>query len=161
MTDSEVAELHQHRDDPDEWGDEPEDVLVRPAVSEVVSFRLPSDELDWLQETAQGRGESLSEFIRDSIRMRRSAWEPATIESVTFGHEKLTLFAAVFSSSLVSKSWVPDCPPATQNQTRREGVLPILNPQLSMAIHGIPRGDEWPDKSEDADRIGKRDAQVG
>lgn len=73
MTDPEIAELHQHRDDPDEWDDEPENVFVRPVVSEVVSFRLPSDELDWLQEAARDRGESLSEFIRDSIRMRRSA----------------------------------------------------------------------------------------
>ncbi|MGF1599113.1 MAG: ribbon-helix-helix protein, CopG family [Acidimicrobiales bacterium] len=35
-----------------------------------MSFRLPSDELDLLQTAAQERGESLSQFIRDSIQAR-------------------------------------------------------------------------------------------
>lgn len=65
-----AAELHRHRHDEGEWADEPERVEVRARRTEVVSFRLPSEELDKLEEAAQAAGESLSEFVRGAVALR-------------------------------------------------------------------------------------------
>ena len=63
-------DLYEHRNDPDEWDDQPVEIEVRPARSEVVSFRLPSDELDRVAEAAQAAGESLSQFVRGALSAR-------------------------------------------------------------------------------------------
>ena len=68
--DPDVEELHAGRDDPDEWEEEPAAVRVRPTTTSVVSFRMPDGELDRLQSIAGARGESISDFVRDSIRVR-------------------------------------------------------------------------------------------
>lgn len=68
--DSAAEELHAGRDDPDEWAEEPAPVHVRPTTTSVVSFRLPHDELELLQTVARARGESISDFVRASIRKR-------------------------------------------------------------------------------------------
>ena len=68
--DRDVGELHVSRDDPDEWDEEPTEVHVRPMTTSVVSFRMPHSELDRLQGIARARGESISDFVRDSIRVR-------------------------------------------------------------------------------------------
>ena len=65
-----IEELHARRDDPDEWDEEPAAVRVRPMTTSVVSFRVPHDELNRLQSIAGARGESVSDFVRDSIRIR-------------------------------------------------------------------------------------------
>jgi Arc/MetJ-type ribon-helix-helix transcriptional regulator len=62
--------LEATRDDPEEWSDEPASVVVRPTRSQVVSFRLPLEELEQLTEAVDESGESLSEFIRGAIEMR-------------------------------------------------------------------------------------------
>lgn len=65
-----AAELHAHRNDRDEW----EETAVRAEVSRersvVTSFRLPVTEFVALQKAAKENGESLSEFIRNSIGLR-------------------------------------------------------------------------------------------
>ena len=68
--DRDIEELHAGRDDPDEWDEEPAVVRVRPTTTSVVSFRVSHDELDRLQSIAGARGESISDFVRDSIRVR-------------------------------------------------------------------------------------------
>ena len=68
--DRDAEELHASRDDPDEWDDETAEVHVRPMTTSVVSFRMPHDELNRLQSISRARGESISEFVRDSIRVR-------------------------------------------------------------------------------------------
>ena len=133
MTNSDISDLHAFRDDPDEWSDDPEPVKVRPAPSEVVSFRLPSDELDWLQSTAAERGESLSEFIRECLRIRQGTWHPAEIADMTFGEVKMIAYhhgaKPVTQSQL---SHVPDFPPTTQNQTSSRGTTSVKNHQLPL-----------------------------
>ena len=69
-TDRDVEELHASRDDLDEWHEEPAEVHVRPMTTSVVSFRMLHDELNKLQRIARARGESISDFVRDSIRAR-------------------------------------------------------------------------------------------
>ena len=68
--DRDVEELHTSRDDPDEWDDQTAEVHVRPMTTSVVSFRMPHDELNRLQGIARARGENISDFVRDSIRVR-------------------------------------------------------------------------------------------
>ena len=68
--DRDVEELHASRDDPDEWDDETAEIHVRPMTTSVVSFRMPHDDLNRLQSISRARGESISDFVRDSIRVR-------------------------------------------------------------------------------------------
>ena len=70
-----AEELHRMRDDPSAWEDEPTPIRVGERKTEVVSFRLPSDELDQLEVAAAAAGESLSEYVRRALRslMGRSA----------------------------------------------------------------------------------------
>ncbi len=70
MTDEEIAELHKHRDDPDEWEDEPIEMVVSKPVGNVVSFQLPTSELDRAIAAADELGISLSEFIHDALEQR-------------------------------------------------------------------------------------------
>lgn len=67
---ADIEELHASRDDPGEWDEEWAAVRVRPTTTSVVSFRMPHGELDRLQTIVRTRGESISDFVRDSIRVR-------------------------------------------------------------------------------------------
>jgi hypothetical protein len=89
-----AEELWEHRNDPDEWEGEAEEIESRPSGSAVVSFRLPWEELETLDEAATARGESLSEFIREAVRIRLRAFTIAeqvalaTIVEMTYGGAK-------------------------------------------------------------------------
>jgi hypothetical protein len=74
-----ARELEATRDDPGEWNDEPMEVRIRPQRSQVVSFRLPAEELDRLTQAVEQSGESLSEFVRTSIAMRIASREFAPL----------------------------------------------------------------------------------
>jgi hypothetical protein len=78
-------ELWEHRNDPDEWSEEAEEIETRPSGSAVVSFRIPWDELEELDEAATAKGESLSEFIRKAVRYRLAGIAIAPIVEMTFG----------------------------------------------------------------------------
>ena len=80
MTDEEIAELHKHRDDPDEWKDEPIEMVVNKPVGNVVSFQLPSSELDRAIAAADELGISLSEFIRGALAQQLD--EPTAMTAV-------------------------------------------------------------------------------
>ena len=72
-----AAELEAGRDDEDEWGDERVEMDVRPSRTQVVSFRMPLEELETVVAAATASGESLSEFIRTSIALRVAPQAPA------------------------------------------------------------------------------------
>lgn len=65
-----VEEIWKHRDDPEEWGEEAKDIRSRPSRSSVVSFRLPIEELDAVEEAAAQNGESVSQYIRGALALR-------------------------------------------------------------------------------------------
>ena len=65
-----VKEIWAHRDDPEEWSEEAEDIRVQPSRSSVVSFRLPREELTEIEQVRAQTGESLSEFIRGALALR-------------------------------------------------------------------------------------------
>jgi hypothetical protein len=65
-----AAELFEHRSDKDEWGEEAVPIKRRPSRTEVVSVRIPSSDLDLIEERAEQVGESISDFIRGAIAVR-------------------------------------------------------------------------------------------
>ena len=71
QTPDEVREIYEHRHDPGEWSEEAVPVSVRPARTSVVSVRLPIEEFDVLEAAANAAGESLSEYVRRAIEVRR------------------------------------------------------------------------------------------
>ncbi len=68
-----AEELHRHRHDPDEWSEEAVPIEVRPSQMVVVSCRLPTEEFRALEEAAKAANESISEFVREAIRLRHIA----------------------------------------------------------------------------------------
>jgi len=111
-----AREVIEHRDDPDEWSEDPEAVDVRPSRSEVVSFRLPSDEMDVLEEAAARSRESLSEFIRGALALRLYGEPIGPAIEVSSGATRLTVRSHIIVGGRkdAPASFVPDVPPLTQ-----------------------------------------------
>lgn len=65
-----AAELHAHRNDPDEWDETPVQTEVRPQRAVVTSVRLPVAEFIAVQKAAKAAGQTVSEFVRSAIAMR-------------------------------------------------------------------------------------------
>ena len=65
-----AARLHRERKDPAAWSEEPDHIQVQRTHSEVVSFRIPTEEFRSLHSAATQNGESISEFIRRAITLR-------------------------------------------------------------------------------------------
>ena len=81
-----IEELWERRHDPEEWSEEAVEIEARPTGSTVVSFRLPYEEYEELEEAASARGESLSEFIREAVRIRlKGSSIPAFVEMTSGG----------------------------------------------------------------------------
>lgn len=93
-----VEELHEHRDDPGEWDEEAEAIEVRPTRSEVVSFRLPADELDRVEEAAAHAGESLSEFVRKALALRLYGTPIGPTVEVSSGANRLIIRSHIVAS---------------------------------------------------------------
>lgn len=96
MSEQGAAELYEHRNDPDEWDDNAVEIDVQPSGSEVVSFRIPSEEFDRVSRAAREAGESLSEFVRSAVRIRLEAPPAVSAQElmsgmlgrvVIYGHE--------------------------------------------------------------------------
>ncbi|HLJ82302.1 MAG TPA: ribbon-helix-helix protein, CopG family [Ktedonobacterales bacterium] len=69
-TADEARELYEHRNDPDEWEDEPEQIEIRPARTAVLSVRLPREVMDAVEAAAAASGQSLSEYVRSAVESR-------------------------------------------------------------------------------------------
>lgn len=63
-----AEELHRMRKDPNAWESEATRITVGGRKTEIVSFRLPADELDELEAAAAAAGESLSQYVRRALR---------------------------------------------------------------------------------------------
>lgn len=88
MSEKDLAkEIWEHRNDPEEWSEETEDIEVRPRRSSVLSFRLPPEELAALEQAMEHTGESLSEFVRKALAMRLhgSQMEGGSTVGITYG----------------------------------------------------------------------------
>jgi hypothetical protein len=83
-----VEEIWKHRDDPEEWGEEAKDIKARPGRSSVVSFRLPIEELDAVEEAAERNEETVSQYIRGALALRlhgETAGSPVAIMYGSWG----------------------------------------------------------------------------
>ncbi|CAN5684495.1 hypothetical protein BH24ACT26_BH24ACT26_02090 [soil metagenome] len=94
-----AAELHEHRHDEGEWEDEPAEVEVRPKSTSVVSFRLPSEELDALEDAAERTGESMSEFVRKALALRLHGTPIGPAVEVSSGATRLVIRSHVVTES--------------------------------------------------------------
>ena len=114
-----AAALHAARGNSDEWGTEESNIVVAPRKNEVVSFRLPSDELDQLERAAAEAGESISEYVRAALKLRiTGAAVFAPDVDLMAGMGSFVWFAeprASGRSSAESTEEVPDFPPLTVN----------------------------------------------
>ncbi len=80
-----VNEIWAHRDDPEEWNEEAEDIQVKPSRSSVVSFRLPREELAEIERARAETGESLSGFIRNALALRLHGQTAARPVGIMYG----------------------------------------------------------------------------
>jgi Ribbon-helix-helix protein, copG family len=114
-TERDAQEMLDHRDDPGEWSDEAESVEVKPSRSEVISFRLPSEELDALEVAAAGTGETISEFVRRALALRLYGEPIGPSIEISSGATRLTVRSHIIVGSHkdAPASFVPDIPPLT------------------------------------------------
>lgn len=110
-----AEELHRMRKDPTAWESEPTRITVGVRKTEIVSFRLPSDELDQLEEAAAAAGESLSEYVRRALRglMGRAASSRPEIDVMAGTGSSVWVLtpAAGGSARTQGPEQVPDFPP--------------------------------------------------
>ena len=96
-----ATEVYAHRDDPGEWDDTPlradEGAQQRGVV---VSFRLPAAEFIAMQKAAKESGETLSEFIRNSIGLRLYGRATTNSVQITSGLHSGSLQATFLASAL-------------------------------------------------------------
>ena len=116
-TERETAdELYEHRHDADEWSDESVDVEVKPKATSIVSFRLPNDELDALEEAAERSGENLSEFVRKALALRLHGTPIGPAVEVSSGATRLVIRSHVVTNNRSEPS-VGISPPSMQAVT--------------------------------------------
>lgn len=114
-----VAESEASRQDPDaHWEEQPAIVKVKPSGSEVVSFRIPVEELDRLEEAASAAGQTISQFVRATIALRLAGKtaSPPSIDRVASGARQLTIRNNYGGSSTQADAealLVPDFVPLT------------------------------------------------
>lgn len=111
-----VEEIMAHRDDPDEWDEQPEAIEVRPRRTDVVSFRLPTDEMEALEANASAAGETISEYLRKAVALRIYGEPIGPAVEITTGAKRLVIRSHIVTSSTrdAPGSFVQDVPPITQ-----------------------------------------------
>jgi hypothetical protein len=105
---------------------EPAAIKVKAAGSGVISFRLPRDESDRLEDAAAATGETISQFVRGAIAMRLEGGRetPPSVNRVEAGALRLTIRSAYAGSSTrIGDSYFvagsPDFAPLTVQGTLR------------------------------------------
>lgn len=112
-----ARQLHESRDDPDEWENGRTDIESRPSGSQVVSFRMPTEEFDLLQNDLEATGEKLAEYIRKAIAVRLHGVPIGPTVELTSGATRLTIRSHIVTEprrgSSFAENLVPDYGPAT------------------------------------------------
>jgi hypothetical protein len=103
-------ELYRRRHDTGEWSQEATAIETRPGPTAVVSCRLPISEFVALEEASTRLGESISEYVRRAIALRRegSRYLPAIhSNSIAAGHVEVTVAGATVWRSAAPRSFSP------------------------------------------------------
>jgi len=112
-----ARELHESRDDPNEWEEAPTHIESRPSGSQVVSFRMPTDEFELLQGDVEAAGEKLAEYIRKAIALRLHGVPIGPTVELTSGATRLTIRSHIVTEarrgSSFAENFVPDYSPTT------------------------------------------------
>lgn len=73
-------QLERESENPELWEQEPVQIEARPTRTSVLSLRLPTAEFHALLKAARSAGESISEYVRKAIALRRQLDEsPPTV----------------------------------------------------------------------------------
>lgn len=64
-------DLRQHQHDPSVWSDAPDQAVVLPTQTSVVSVQMPKEEFFALEKAAKDAGESLSDYVRAAVKLRQ------------------------------------------------------------------------------------------
>jgi len=75
ITDESADELRHQSDDPAIWSGDSVPIEARPTRTSVLSLRLPTAEFHALLRAARSAHESVSEYVRKAIVMRRESQE--------------------------------------------------------------------------------------
>lgn len=114
MSEKELAdELYRHRHDAGEWSQDAAAIEARPGRTAVVSCRLPLNEFEDLENAADHVGESISDYVRGAIALRRRGLGhlPAIhTGSIVMGHVSVTVIGATDLRSDAPQSIVGDFP---------------------------------------------------
>ena len=118
MNESDLArQLHETREDPDEWEHARTDIESRPSGSQVVSFRMPTAEFELLQEDLEATGEKLAEYIRRAIAIRLHGVPIGPTVELTSGATRLTIRSHIVTEarrgSSFAENFIPDYGPTT------------------------------------------------
>ena len=102
-TETELAsELRANRHAASEWSETPVHAVVAKQRAVVMSFRLPVDEFIALQKSAKANGETVSDFIRNAIRLRLRGELTANAVQIASGTQGRTLQATFLAPALSS-----------------------------------------------------------
>ena len=114
MSEKDIADdLYRHRHDAGEWSQDAVEIETRPGRTAVVSCRLPLTEFEDLEDAARQAGESISEYVRRAIELRRYGSEHLPVihtGSIVIGHVQVTLTGAIDLRSDAPQSIVGDFP---------------------------------------------------
>jgi hypothetical protein len=107
-----IKQLAEHQDDPEEWENEPADVVVRAKTSHVISFRVSLEELEEITTSAEHAGETLSEFIRSAVALRIKGRPIGPAVEVMSGGGTLRVRSHILGSGFTENaSLIPDVAP--------------------------------------------------
>jgi predicted DNA-binding protein len=113
------AEAARDRDDPTAWEDT--QVEVKPAGTEVISFRVPSPLLDRIEEAAEASGRTLSQFLRDAIEAYLSGTVGFTPSAeVASSARQMRIYLGAYLATVsegLPEHPVPDFPPVAVGGT--------------------------------------------
>lgn len=96
------------RGDEGDWKRDPADIQVKSAASQVVSFRLSSDEFQALSIELERSGLKLPDFMREAIALRLASGKP---DVTVMG--RLTEWSKLQLTRSSTLNPVPDAPPLT------------------------------------------------
>ena len=81
-----AQQLKQRSEDDELWARESVQIVARPSRTSVLSLRLPTGEFHALLSAARGSGESVSEYVRGAITLRRMLQPVAPTVNVTYSY---------------------------------------------------------------------------
>ncbi len=116
-----ARELHEHRDDPEEWSEEAVEATVRPARTAVVSCRFPLDEIEALEQAARTAQESISEYVRNAVKLRQIGGLPnASVQATPGGAYSVQL--QIRTNTTVGSIW-SDAPSSSAQRVPEYGAI--------------------------------------